>query len=145
MKKTLIIATIMILGMVLVVISSCKKSDPIPDYPQLIGAWSGNTSQDGPIYFYIDNIKGTLYITSYNTMIYTSTGYQNFQSANSNGITAVSGKSFHISLGTGSAGPAFIDGIFNLTDMSLSGNFAAYGSGNNVDIITGTYIANKNQ
>ncbi len=143
MKKVLVIATIMILGIILTAISSCKKSDPDPDFPQLIGAWSGTTSQDGPIYFYVDNIKGTLYIKSYNTKIYTSNGYQSLQSTNDAGITAISGKSFRISLGTGSAGPAFIDGNFNLSDMSLSGNFAVYASGNTVDIVTGTYIAYK--
>jgi hypothetical protein len=143
MKKTTVISTLLTLGLILFVISSCKKSDPQPDFPQLIGTWSGNTSQDGPISFYVDNIKGTLYVTSYKIKVYTSSGYQTYEAVNSEGIASISSKYFRISLGTGTAGPAFIEGTFNTTDMSLNGNFAVYATGNNVDIITGTFIAYK--
>ena len=143
MKQFFAIAMIMILGMILVVITSCKKSDPDPDFPQLIGSWSGNTSQDGAITFYVNNIKGTLYITSYKVKIYTAAGYQYFEASNTDGITSVYNKAFRITLGTGSSGPGFLDGIFNISELSLSGNFAVYASGNNVDIITGTYLGDK--
>ena len=125
MKNVLVVSAVISLLIITSVFSSCKKSDPDPDFPQLIGSWSGNTSQDGPIAFYVDNIKGTLYIMTYKVKIYTSTGYQYFEYTNSEGIASIYNKTFRISLGTGSSGPAFIDGTFNPADMSLRGSFAA--------------------
>jgi len=144
MKKPFAFLSILIFGLFMIIISSCKKDDPVPDYPRLIGSWPGTTSQGAPFTLYVDNIKGTLYVESYKVTVYTSTGSQDFQAINSKGIAAISNKTFRIQLGTGSSGPAIIDGIFDITDMSLSGNFAVYAAGNNVDIITGTYLADKN-
>jgi len=143
MKKTLTFLAMMILGVFLVVISSCKKDQPVPDYPQLIGSWTGTTSQGASITFWVDNIKGTLYVESYHVTVYTTTGTQDYQAINSAGIVALSSTTFRIPIGTGSSGPSYIDGIFDLTDNTLSGNFAVYAAGNNVDIITGTYLAEK--
>jgi hypothetical protein len=143
MKKTVFFAAVVIAGLFIVFQSSCKKDDPVPDFPQLIGSWGGTTSQGASITFYVDNIKGILYVESYKVTVYTSTGYQEYQAINSTGIAAISNKAFRIPLGTGSSGPAFIDGIFDLTTMTLSGSWAVYAAGNSVDIITGTYLTER--
>ena len=53
-------------------LSSCKKkTDPVPDFPQLIGHWSGTTSQSSAVRFMIDNLNGYLYVTEYHLTVYT--------------------------------------------------------------------------
>ena len=121
-------------------LSSCKKkTDPVPDFPQLIGHWSGTTSQGTQIRFMIDNLNGYLYVTEYDLTAYTAGGYRQYKAGNSNGIVAVTNKQFKIHLGTGNAGESYIDGTFNINDMTLYENFAVYEPGNITDIITGTY------
>ena len=122
--------------------SSCsKKETPAPDYPQLIGNWTGTTSQGTAVSLWVNSINGTLYITSSDLMVYGPSGNVDYRQYNSNGLAAVSTLQFHLSLGTGSSGEAFIDGTFDLTDMSLNGNFAVYPPANTIDRITGTYLA----
>jgi hypothetical protein len=143
MKQRQHLPWILFIVVILISTASCKKTETVPDFPELLGTWSGNTSQDGPISFYVDNINGVLFITSYKVKVYTTSGYQEYQYIKSDGITQVSNKTFRISLGTGTSGPAYLDGTFNTSDMTLSGNFAVYPAGNTVDIITGTYLADK--
>jgi hypothetical protein len=120
--------------------SSCKKkTTPEPDYPQLVGHWSGTTSQGAAIYFTVDNLEGNLNVTRYDLTVYTTGGYQQYKMINSNGIAYVTNKQFKIPLGTGSAGESFIEGTFNINDLSLYGGFAVYEPGNTIDKITGTY------
>ena len=116
-----------------------EKTDPVPDFPQLIGHWSGTTSQSSAVRFMIDNLNGYLYVTEYHLTVYTAGGYHEYQAYNSYGIAAVSNRQFKIHIGTGNAGESYIDGTFNINDMTLYGNFAVYEPGNITDIITGTY------
>jgi len=121
-------------------LSSCKKkTTPIPDFPQLIGNWSGQTSQGTAISFGVENVQGNLDITRYDLMVYTAGGYRQYKAGNSNGIVVVTNKQFRIHLGTGNSGESYIDGTFNVNDLTLYGNFAVYEPGNTIDIITGTY------
>jgi len=123
--------------------SSCKKKDtPVPDYPQLIGHWAGTTSQGTAIYFTVDNLQGNLNVTRYDLTVMTMSGYQQYKVINSNGIAYVTNRYFKIHLGTGSAGEAFIDGNFNVTDLTLEGSFAVYQTGNTNELITGNYNCN---
>ena len=125
-------------------ITSCKKkTDPIPDFPQLIGHWSGTTSQSAQVRFMIDNMKGYLYVMEYHLTVYTAGGYHEYQQYYSYGIAPVSNKQFRIRLGTGSAGDSYIDGTFDLNSMTLNGNFAVYEPGNTTDLVTGTYSCSK--
>ena len=126
----------------LVSLPGCKK-DEIPDYPELIGYWSGTTSQGNPVRFKIENEKGTLYITQYELLVTFGSGSQSYEHTNTRGIVALSGLTFTLPLGSGSMGPAFIDGYFNYgaTTITLTGTFAVYYPGSTVDLVTGDYTA----
>ena len=139
MKKTSLLISLLVI-VALTTLSACKKKTvPAPDYPQFIGHWAGQTSQGTAIYFTVDNLQGNLNVTRYDLTVYTQGGIRQFKSINSNGIAYVTNKQFRIPLGTGSAGDAFIDGTFYLTDMTLNGSWAVYEPGNTIDKITGTY------
>jgi hypothetical protein len=121
-------------------VTTCKKkTDPVPDFPQLIGHWSGTTSQGTQVRFMVDNLKGYLYIMEYHLTLYTSAGLHEYQSYYTYGIAPVSNKQFRIHMGTGSAGEAYMDGTFDLNAMTLYGTYEVYPPGNTTDIITGTY------
>jgi hypothetical protein len=141
MKKTALLNSLLVM-FVLTSFSfpSCKKkTDPVPDFPQLIGHWSGTTSQSSEVRFMIDNLKGYLYVTEYHLTVYTTGGYHEYEAYYSYGIAAVSNKQFKIHLGTGNSGESYIDGTFDINDMTLYGTFAVYEPGNTTDLITGTY------
>lgn len=120
----------------------CKKEET-PDYPHLIGYWSGTTSQGNPIRFRVDSRDGILYITQYELLVNFGSGAKTFEQQNDRGIVALSGLTFNIPLATGSVGPAYIDGnfIYGSTDITLSGSFAVYYPGSPVDMVTGSYLA----
>lgn len=123
---------------------SCKKhTDPVPRYPELIGQWTGTTSQGAAIQIIIYTVDGILYVTQYDLTVYTPSGYQQYRQYNSSGIVSLSDKQFTIPLGSGNAGPAYLDGTFSLNEMILNGNFAVYPSGNSVDLIIGYYSCSK--
>jgi hypothetical protein len=145
MKATLTALTTILLFTTILGTSCKKDTEPVPDYPQLMGLWTGTTSQGVTIFFVIGNIDGILYVTHYKMTVYTNNGYQTYEQYNTDGIVSLSGRGFNIPLGTGSAGPAFISGNFDLDSMVLDGSFAVYPSGNTIDIITGTYSASKTQ
>lgn len=139
MRKTYLLISLLVM-VVLTTLSSCKKkTDPVPDFPQLIGHWSGTTSQGTQVRFMVDNMKGYLYIMEYHLTVYTSAGYHEYQLYYQYGIAPVSNKQFKIHIGTGSSGESFIDGTFDLNSMGLYGTFAVYETGNTTDLYTGTY------
>jgi hypothetical protein len=139
-----------ILGNILLICSlllllSCKKDDT-PDYPELIGYWQGLTSQGNPVSLKIENKKGTLYVTKYNLLVtFSSSQSITYERTNAQGIVALSGLYFHLPLGTGNSGAAFIDGTFNYgsTTITLTGNFSVYYPSSTVDVVTGNYTAYK--
>ena len=141
MKKIILLISLQVIVILTTVgFSSCnKKTDPIPDYPQLIGHWSGTTSQGTQVRFMIDNLKGFLFVTEYHLIVYTSAGYHEYLAYYSYGLGGVVNKQFKIHISTGSAGESYIDGTFNTNDMTLYGNFAVYDPANATDLITGTY------
>lgn len=132
-----------ILSVLIFLLPSCKK-DKTPLYPQLIGYWSGVTSQLNTVSFEVIDRDGTLYISKYQLAVNFQTGYQVFQQTNTLGIVALNGLSFNLPLGpTGSYGPAYIDGNFNLTASTpvLTGEFTVYYPSSTVDVVTGNYTA----
>lgn len=128
----------------MVMSTGCKKKKT-PDYPDLIGYWSGQTSQGNPVSFKVENKKGTLYITQYNLLVtFSGSQSQTYQHTNTAGIASLSGLYFTVPLGTaGTSGPAFIDGNFDYgtTTITLTGTFAVYYPGSTVDMVTGNYTA----
>jgi len=105
---------------------SCKKSKD-PENMQLMGNWLQSNGQDS-IYFYVDNIGGTLFITSVITSVnYSKGGYIHYAESNSSGLADITGNTFDIILETGgSDGPVHIAGTFNPTSMVCTGTFAYY-------------------
>ena len=143
MKKGFSYLGIFILLCCMVISTGCKKNKT-PDYPDLIGYWSGQTTQGNSVSFKVENKKGTLYITQYNLLVNFGSGQKTFQHSNTQGIVALSGLNFNVSLGsTGSSGPAYIDGLFNYgsTTITLTGNFSVYYPSSTVDVVTGGYTA----
>ncbi len=123
---------------------ACKKSTPQPDNPELIGSWPGSTSQSQVINFYVDNIGGTLYLTSLKFIILFDTGgQQTIQAYSTSGITPVSNRYFKYILGTGIYGQSFIEGTFNTGNMTLTGTFKSYSPTNPSDYTSGTYYCSK--
>ena len=140
MKKLFVAAsTIILIAIILFSSSSCaKKTDPVPDFPQLIGHWSGTTSSGTQILFWVNPVSGILYITQYDLTVATP-AYQRYMSYNQQGIASVTNKYFKIHLGTGTGGESFIEGTFSINDMTVNGTYAVYATGNTTDIITGTF------
>jgi hypothetical protein len=141
MKKTFIVITL-VLGVVLInfIFLSCKKKEtPLPNFPQLIGNWTGTTSQGTRIYLGVTNINGNLFINQYDLTVYTNAGYQDYKAGSGDGLAAIPSMQFKIHIGIGSAGESYIDGTFDIPDTTLYGNFAVYPTGNTTDLITGTY------
>lgn len=123
---------------------ACTKKTPSPDYPQLLGAWEGMTSQDKQIQFSISNTDEILYVTYYKIMVSFSTGGpQTLNRHISTGIVALNDKNFRISLGNGTYGEAYLDCYFNLVTMALTGSFRIYNPTSPNDYITGFYTAGK--
>jgi hypothetical protein len=119
--------------------SSCsKKTDPVPDFPQLIGHWSATTSSGTQFLFWVNPVSGVLYITQYDLTVATP-AYQHYTGYNQGGIVPVTNKYFKIHLGTGTGGESFIEGTFSINDMTVNGTYAVYATGNTTDIITGTF------
>jgi len=141
-KGFLLLNLIIVLVLTNLTLSSCKKkTDPIPDFPQLIGHWSGTTSSDTQIHLMIDNLKGYLYVTQYDLTIYGTSGLEHITGGYTYGVAAVTNKQFRIHLGTGSSGEAYIDGTFDTSSMTLYGTYSVYDPGSSIDLISGTYSA----
>ncbi len=136
------LAIILIINMIMMM--SCKK-ETTPDYPELIGYWSGTTTQGNPVSFKIENKKGTLYITNYNLLVTFGSGQTTFQHTNTQGIVALTGLNFSIPLGNGGQGPAYINGSFNYgpSVITLTGTFIVYYPSSSVDVVTGSYTGYK--
>lgn len=129
---------------VLASISSCKKTTSAPDYPELIGSWSGSTSQSQVISLYVDNIEGTLYLTSLGFTIFFDTGgQQSLKLYSSEGLTSVNNRYFKYLLGTGIYGQSYVDGTFNTSSMTVTGTFKCYNPSNPNDYTSGTFVASK--
>jgi len=142
-NKKLLWFLIVLLPLFLFVQEGCKKNiDPGPDYPQLIGKWSGSTSQSQPINIYVEYFNQWLNIYQYNIVVYfNSGGSRTISGFNADGITGITNKSFNISLGTGIYGPAFIEGTFDVTGLTLSGTFRIYNPNDANDATSGYYSA----
>lgn len=146
-KKFLVSVLFVSLFPAVFILPGCKKKiDPGPEYPQLIGRWTGVTSQSQPINIYVDYINGWFTIYQFNFVVYyNSGGSQTISNFNPEGITGINNKFFAISLGSGIYGPAFLDGTFDVNNMTLSGTFRIYNPNDPNDATSGYYSALKSK
>ncbi|MCK9218837.1 MAG: hypothetical protein M0P47_02155 [Bacteroidales bacterium] len=136
------IFTFLFLSFLSVFFPSCKKEIPSPDYPQLIGIWSGSTSQGQEVKISINNLDGVLYVTYYKLSIaFNSGGQRTIEHYNTDGIASLVNLYFNIPLGTGVYGSGFLNGTFNLTTMVLSGSYRCYNPTDPNDYTDGFYTA----
>jgi hypothetical protein len=135
---------LVVLAAVTFLCADCKKKEAAPDYPQLMGAWNGETSQSQVIQISVDNFDGVLKLTNLKITVITQTGgTQIIQQYNSDGFTTVNGTYFKYTMGNGLYGPAYVDGTFNLQTMTLNGSFMVYSTTDPNDMVQGTYISNQ--
>jgi|WetSurMetagenome_2_1015567.scaffolds.fasta_scaffold33432_2 hypothetical protein len=140
--RSLLLLVVFVAGLFL--FADCKKKEAAPDYPQLMGSWTGETSQSQVIQISVDNFDGVLKLTNLKITVLTQTGgTQIIQQYNSDGFTTVNGTYFKYTMGTGLYGPAYVDGTFNLQTMTLNGNFMVYSTTDPNDMAQGTYISNQ--
>ncbi|MEI7981170.1 MAG: hypothetical protein WCI71_05925 [Bacteroidota bacterium] len=122
---------------------SCKKSDPDPLYPWLTGIYRGTTSQNDTIAMEVGNIQGILYITmmKLNYRI-PGGGTDRVLMADPDGLTSLSTTFFSLPINT-SPHRSFIDGNFNLNNMTVTGTFKMYSNSHPDNPATGNYTAIK--
>ena len=146
MKKTILIILIAALTFGGTTLISCKKKTKDPDYPQLIGAWKGTTSQNIPIEIDVANTAGDLYVTMVVLKFSAAPGdTSSFTSYNSGGLSMLSGKSFTVVLDGAAPYQTNVQGIFRTDTLRLSGNFTGYSASYPTTPVTGTYSALKSK
>jgi len=146
-NKFIVIILFVFLFPVVFILHGCKKKvDPGPEYPQLIGRWTGATSQSQAVNIYVDYINSWFTIYQYNFVVYfNSGGSKTISNFNPEGITGIENKSFSVSLGSGIYGPAYLDGTFDVYNMTLSGTFRIYNPQDPNDATSGYYSALKSK
>lgn len=120
---------------------SCKKSNPDPLYPQLVGSYKGTTSQNDTIAMDVENIKGILYITMIKLNYRIpggGTGY--VYRMNSDGLMGLGTTFFSLVIDTNPKN-SIIDGNFNLNNMTVTGTFKIYSTSQPDNPSTGNYTA----
>jgi len=144
-----LVFSFMFLGILLT--NGCKKSSE-PDQPvtppdaQLIGAWSGLTSQNDTILFTVSNINGVLNITRYAfTVTFANPpGVRSIDMTDSDGIASVVNRYFSFLLiDPGTPGDEYMNGTFNISNLTLDGSFLVYPSFSTTGAVTVTYTAAK--
>lgn len=124
--RTLNILGISIFFILILFTVACKKTKE-PQNAQLIGNWLQITNQDS-VYFYVDNVGGTLYITKMIVSVTNGGSYIHYGMSNSSGLASIDENNhFYLIIEQGGQdGPTYIDGTFNPTTLVLVGNFAYY-------------------
>ena len=144
MKKCLLIILVGGLSILLLTTVSCKKKTKDPDYPQLIGTWSGTTSQACPVMLSVQNFDGELRITSVAMSYSFGPGsWDTIHSSNSDGLTALSGTVFKYYFDNSPPVVSFIGGTFRTDTLELNGNFQLTQVDNPGNQVSGTYTAYK--
>jgi len=146
MKTKLLYGLGLLMMIAFVFTSSCKKKTdpPEPDYPQLIGTWSGNTWQNYPIALSVINVEGQLYLSSYAFAVtYSEPGVFDsayYNQSNTSGIVPIINKKFSLLLYSPFSSGDSLWGTFDTGEMVLSGNIkSVFGT----KISRGTYTAVK--
>jgi hypothetical protein len=142
MKKVigiLIVASVILSG---AIATSCKKKTKNPDYPQLVGAWKGTTSQAYPIQVNVENLNGDLYVT-YVYFKYSRTAGDSaiLIRSNTEGLAMLSGTSFMVVMDGAPPTQTLVQGTFRTDTLKLNGTFTGYTTEPPVSPVTGTYTA----
>ncbi len=154
MKKSQILLLFLITGLFSFFSFSCNQNDdiiiPDPDFPQLIGTWTGVTSQGKPIKVGIINFNGILYVSSYKYSVVNDLiaggETMEYDVPSSTAVAAVVDTSFIFRPYGGYSESDYLFGHFDLTTMVLKGKFTTAfptQSGTSTVKITGTYSATK--
>lgn len=133
--------SLLFLGVLILI--SCSK-EKTPDYPMLIGYWQGQTLQGNPVELTVDCREGILYITRYKILVTFSSGQtMPFEAASAGGLATLSGLAFTVPLGSGSLGPAYLQGMFDPdgAQPALTGTYSVYYPASSVDMESGSYTA----
>jgi len=116
----------LIFSMLILITVACKKTTE-PNNPQLIGNWLQISNQDS-VYFYVDNVGGTLYITKMLVSVTNGGSYVHYNMSNTSGLAPIDENNYFnliIEQG-GQDGPTYINGTFNPTTLVLIGNFSYF-------------------
>ena len=142
-----VITTLLFLGMTMV---SCSKSDETtrhPRYSQLIGTWSGTTSQNQTIRIGIIAVDTILYVNTYkyNVLKYQADTVNNviqYDLELSTMVVYLDDKSFIFRPHGGYSYYDYLKGTFDVDSLVLKGRFnTSFGASG--DSVCGTYIAHK--
>lgn len=142
-----VITTLLFLGMTMV---SCSKSDETtrhPRYSQLIGTWSGTTSQNQTIRIGIIAVDTILYVNTYkyNVLKYQADTVNNviqYDLELSTMVVYLDDKSFIFRPHGGYSYYDYLKGTFDVDSLVLKGRFnTSFGASG--DSVCGTYIARK--
>ena len=142
-----VITTLLFLGMTMV---SCSKSDETtrhPRYSQLIGTWSGTTSQNQTIRIGIIAVDTILYVNTYkyNVLKYqadTVNAVMQYDLELSTMVVYVDDKSFIFRPHGGFSYYDYLKGTFDVDSLVLKGRLnTSFGASG--DSVCGTYIAHK--
>lgn len=125
---------------------SHPEPTPAPPDAQLIGVWNGQTSQNKAISINISNVNGVLKITRYAfTAIFTNPqGERTTDITDTGGISSVVNRYFSfLLLDLGTPDDEYLNGTFNISDLTLNGTFMVYPNFITTGAVTVTYTATK--
>lgn len=107
---------------------SCSKSEdpapvPTPKYPQIVGTWSGKTSQDSAVRFVVAAQGSSLALTAYKyAMTYTTTGFSETKTIDISGQSLGFSSDISFGFSNGIYPQDSLKGTFNVNTMTLSGS-----------------------
>jgi len=150
MKGNISLRAITTLLLFVMAMVSCSKSDETtrhPRYSQLIGTWSGTTSQNQAIRIGIIAVDTILYVNTYkyNVLKYqadTVNAVMQYDLELSTMVVYVDDKSFIFRPHGGFSYYDYLKGTFDVDSLVLKGRFnTSFGASG--DSVCGTYIAHK--
>lgn len=120
--------------------TSCKKKTKDPAYPQLVGTWNGNTSQNIPIQVAVANNGGDLYVTSVTFKYSRGPGDTvSLHRYSSDGLSMLAGTAFSVVMDGTAPYQTIVTGTFRTDTLKLNGTFTGYTS--ELLPVPGTYTA----
>jgi hypothetical protein len=144
LSRVTILAAVLLLATTMTLLQGCKKSQPAVDYPDLIGAWNGSTSQSEVISLSVNYVNGSLWVTSLKITVISNNGArQTIQRYSTDGVVIVPSRSFNLAMGTGTYGPGYIEGTFNPSNNTFTGTFKIYSTADPNDYSSGTFVGSK--
>lgn len=128
--KTPLIKAIMLMLIASAILYGCKKDETEepanPDYPQLIGTWTGFNDQGDTVILKVNNVGATLYIYSYKYAVTYQEGgtssKHSIEITNTQGIAPILNKSFALVPLDPFGSPAdTLSGTFDTETLKMTG------------------------